>query len=168
MCSEGLNARDRSAIPSGDFVLFVSQYPWCMSTLTPTDFVFLDEASGEASAELMVGSRRYRLSPNALRVIVEIVDGLEAGEEVVVTTAKHLLSTQEAANLLGISRPSLVRLLDEGLIPFERPAGVHRRVTRAAIEAYLKEAPARRAAALAEMAETYAPELETEGFIETR
>ena len=139
-----------------------------MSTLTPTDFVFLDEASGEASAELMVGNRRYRLSPNALRVVVEIVDGLEAGEDVVVTRAKPLLSTQEAANMLGISRPSLVRLLDEGRIPFERPAGVHRRVTRAAIEAYLKEAPARRAAALAQMAETYAPEHETKGFIETR
>lgn len=139
-----------------------------MSTLTPTDFVFLDEASKDASAELVVGGRRYRLSHNALRVIVEIVDGLEAGEDVVVTRAKPLLSTQEAANLLGISRPSLVRLLDEGLIPFERPVGVHRRVTRAAIEAYLKEAPARRAAALAEMAETFAPELDADGFIETR
>ncbi|GAA3880466.1 excisionase family DNA-binding protein [Tessaracoccus defluvii] len=139
-----------------------------MSTLTPTDFVFLDEASEDAMAELIVEGRRYRLTPRALKVVVEIVDGLEAGDDVVVTRAKPLLSTQEAANLLGISRPSLVRLLDEGLIPFERPAGVHRRVTRAAIEAYLKEAPARRAAALAEMAETYAPELETEGFIETR
>ncbi len=139
-----------------------------MSTLTPTDFVFLDEASEDAMAELVVEGRRYRLTPRALKVVVEIVDGLEAGDDVVVTRAKPLLSTQEAANLLGISRPSLVRLLDEGLIPFERPAGVHRRVTRAAIEAYLKEAPARRAAALAEMAETYAPELETEGFIETR
>ena len=119
-------------------------------------------------AELVVEGQRYRLTPRALKVVVEIVDGLEAGDDVVVTRAKPLLSTQEAANLLGISRPSLVRLLDEGLIPFERPAGVHRRVTRAAIEAYLKEAPARRAAALAEMAETYVPELETEGFIETR
>ena len=119
-------------------------------------------------AELVVEGRRYRLTPRALKVVVEIVDGLEAGDDVVVTRARPLLSTQEAANLLGISRPSLVRLLDEGLIPFERPAGVHRRVTRAAIEAYLKEAPARRAAALAQMAETYAPELETDGFIETR
>ena len=139
-----------------------------MSTLTPTDFVFLDEASEDAMAELVVEGRRYRLTPRALKVVVEIVDGLEAGDDVVVTRAKPLLSTQEAANLLGISRPSLVRLLDEGLIPFERPAGVHRRVTRAAIETYLKEAPARRAAARAEMAETYVPELETEGFIETR
>lgn len=139
-----------------------------MSTLTPTDFVFLDAASADASAELVVEGRRYRLSPRALKVVVEIVDSLEAGDDVVVTRAKPLLSTQEAANILGISRPSLVRLLDEGLIPFERPAGVHRRVPRAAIEAYLKEAPARRAAALAQMAETYAPELETDGFIETR
>ncbi|MHA6523194.1 excisionase family DNA-binding protein [Tessaracoccus sp. G1721] len=139
-----------------------------MSTLTPTDFVFLDEASADASAELLLEGRSYRLSPRALQVVVEIVDGLEAGDDVVVTRAKPLLSTQEAANLLGISRPSLVRLLDEGLIPFERPAGVHRRVTRAAIEAYLKEAPARRAAALTELAKTYAPELESDGFIEIR
>jgi excisionase family DNA binding protein len=52
---------------------------------------------------------------------------LERGYAVTVVTHEATLTTQEAADVLGVSRPTLVRLLEQGHIPYEQP-GRHRRV----------------------------------------
>jgi excisionase family DNA binding protein len=59
--------------------------------------------------------------------LTAIVEALREGNGVSVIPVHHLLTTNEAADLLNISRPFLVRLLDEGAIPFER-VGTHRRL----------------------------------------
>lgn len=53
--------------------------------------------------------------------------GLASGCAVTLTRHEQTVTTQEAADLLGISRPTLVRLLDHGVLPYDQP-GSHRRL----------------------------------------
>lgn len=60
-------------------------------------------------------------------VLLRIVEAMQAGLAVTVAPHHLTLSTQEAADLLRISRTTLVRLLENGEIPFDKP-GRHRKV----------------------------------------
>jgi len=62
-----------------------------------------------------------------------------------------MLTTQQAADMLNVSRPHLTKLLKEGKIGFEE-VGKHRRVPLAALMAYRAEKVHRQEAALAELA----------------
>ncbi|MBZ0189421.1 MAG: helix-turn-helix domain-containing protein [Candidatus Obscuribacterales bacterium] len=61
------------------------------------------------------------------RVLEQVVPLLAADMAVSIVPVGHLLTTQEAANLLNVSRPHLIKLLEKGAIPFER-VGTHRRI----------------------------------------
>jgi excisionase family DNA binding protein len=66
--------------------------------------------------------------PAAVReVLVRTVDAMRAGRAIAIAPVAQRLTTQEAADLLGVSRPTLIKLLDQGEIAFERP-GSHRRI----------------------------------------
>lgn len=83
-------------------------------------------------------------------LLQRIVEALAEGREVTVAPADRRLTTQQAADLLGVSRPTLVKLLEAGEIPFERPGG-HRRVRLADVLAHRRRAEAHRRAALDEL-----------------
>lgn len=66
--------------------------------------------------------------PAPMRILLaEIARNMEAGKSVSVVAEHHELTTQRAANLLGVSRPFLVRMLEEGKLAFHM-VGSHRRV----------------------------------------
>lgn len=90
------------------------------------------------------------LPPEVFEVLRGVVEALASGQAVTVAPVHQRLTTQEAADLLGVSRPTLVKLLEAGEIPFEQP-GRHRRVRLVDVLAYRERASRERRAALDRM-----------------
>jgi len=71
----------------------------------------------------------------AMRLLGEVLCEISLGHAVKVVALRAELTTQEAADLLDVSRPSLVKLLSEGAIPYEK-RGSHRRLKLVDVMAY--------------------------------
>lgn len=80
---------------------------------------------------------RVQIPAEISALLRNVVAAMSRGEAVSVEPFGLRLSTQEAANLLNISRPTLIRLLERGSIPFEK-IGKHRRVLLTDVVAYQK------------------------------
>jgi excisionase family DNA binding protein len=99
------------------------------------------------------GSSReiVKLPAAAVRLLVRILEEMARGNTVALTPVRAELTTQQAAEILNISRPSLIQLLDEGQIGYRR-VGTHRRVRFDALIKYKRQADAARREALTELA----------------
>lgn len=85
-------------------------------------------------------------------VIEQTTELLLAGKHVRVIEDDDAMTTQEAADLLNVSRPYLVKLLETGQIPQLPKVGSHRRVARTAVLKYKRTRDAQRESALKELA----------------
>ncbi len=101
--------------------------------------------SGSASEELVVPRQAFEL-------FVSILEQMSLGNAVTVIPIHAELTTQEAANLLSVSRPYLVRLLDSGKIAFHM-VGTHRRVFAKDLRDFQQKDLAERAKAATELTE---------------
>lgn len=105
------------------------------TVLPPADPAQVEELAALAalverslSAEVVAPDGTHAPLPAPLlRALVEMIQALRSGCAVTVAALQLRLTTREASELLGVSRPTLVKLLEEGRIPFEQP-GLHRRV----------------------------------------
>lgn len=71
----------------------------------------------------------------ALQLLIEILAELGEGNYVTVAPTRPELTTQQAADILNVSRPYLIRLLEEKKIPF-RKVGNRRKVLYQDVLAY--------------------------------
>jgi excisionase family DNA binding protein len=76
--------------------------------------------------------------PIALKLIQNILDELSHGNMVAVQKIEQFLSTTEAAELLNVSRPYVIKLLNEGKLPFHT-VGSHRRIRYDELMQYKKK-----------------------------
>lgn len=97
-------------------------------------------------------AHQVELPTSALRLLVDILAELAAGNAVQVVPIHAELTTQEAADMLNVSRPHLVKLLEEGAIPFHK-AGKHRRVRFADLMTYKQARDLASEQAMAELAQ---------------
>ena len=83
--------------------------------------------------------------------ILDVVRILAAGKRVTVRAEEELLTTQEAADFLNVSRPYVVKLIESGKLPAVK-VGRYRRLNRLALERYREAWMKSRSAALDELA----------------
>ncbi|MDO5619343.1 helix-turn-helix domain-containing protein [Kocuria sp.] len=95
--------------------------------------------------------REVEVPGSVLTALLRVLDSFAHGEGVALVPAEAELTTQQAADVLNVSRPFLIGLLDDGQISY-RSVGTHRRVKAASLVRYLREDDTRRTAAADELA----------------
>src|SRR5262245_18816469 len=65
--------------------------------------------------------QQVSLPEEVYRVLIQVVEGLREGKVITVVPRTQRLTTQEAADFLGVSRPTVVKLLEQGKIPYDQP-----------------------------------------------
>lgn len=97
------------------------------------------------------GDEVVELPASVCPLLVEILGDMAAGSAVAVLRKDAELTTQQAADVLNVSRPFLVGLLERGAIPFHK-VGTHRRVHFEDILRYKEKTDAARRTVLDELA----------------
>lgn len=94
---------------------------------------------------------RVSLSRETAELVARVIDARVRGQQVLLTRGNAEVTPNEAAVLLGMSRPQVRKLLDQGLLEF-RKVGAHHRIRVESIEGFLGAERSRRRAALADLA----------------
>ena len=98
------------------------------------------------------GEPALELPDAVYSLLLRILEGMQAGKAISIVPITQDLTTQQAASLLGVSRPFLVKLLEAGKIPFHM-TGTHRRVYLKDLMAYKDQRDRERLDAINRMAQ---------------
>lgn len=95
-------------------------------------------------------NHRVQLPTSAVKLMIEVLTQLGQGNSVSITPVHAELTTQEAADLLNMSRPSFIKLLDAGELPHSR-TGNRRKVAFVDVMTYKQALEQKRLEALDEL-----------------
>ncbi|WP_179402741.1 excisionase family DNA-binding protein [Burkholderia guangdongensis] len=90
--------------------------------------------------------------PAALKLIGQLLGAMSEGRSVLLTSANREFTTVEAAHFLNVSRPFVIKEIEEGRLP-HRMVGTHRRIAFDDLVAYASRMREKQAAALERMAD---------------
>jgi len=132
-------------------------------TVTPTEADTRLAVESSRRLSRLLGRRRqslnFRIEPDddaitipmsAVRLLADILAEMAKGNAVTLVPIDAELSTQQAAELLNVSRPFLIEQLEKGAIPF-RKVGTHRRILFRDVMAYKQTMDQSRLQALEEL-----------------
>ncbi|RTL38039.1 MAG: DNA-binding protein [Candidatus Melainabacteria bacterium] len=94
--------------------------------------------------------RETELPAEILDLLSFVVDAWKRGHGVTVTVQSKLVTTQEAADLIGCSRQHVVSLMNSGALP-GRKIGTHRRIKLEDVLQFIQEDDKRRDATMADL-----------------
>jgi excisionase family DNA binding protein len=95
--------------------------------------------------------RRTELPRPIYEMLVRVASALQEGKVITLVPETQELTTQAAANLLGVSRPHLIKLLESDELPFHK-VGAHRRILMKDLMDFQRTRDAERRTALDELA----------------
>jgi excisionase family DNA binding protein len=113
--------------------------------------LLLAQSGPEQPLLLGLGAQPRQVPETVREILARVVRELAQGNAVTIVPVHAELTTFQAAELLNVSRPYLVRLLDQGKIKYHK-VGTHRRILAADLLMFKEGYRAKQHAALDEMA----------------
>lgn len=95
-------------------------------------------SSGKAEIEIEESKDKIVIPIRALTLLADILKSMSQGKPISIVPVATEVTTQKAAEILGCSRPHLVKLLEEGKIEFTK-VGKHRRLKFTDVLKYRKQ-----------------------------
>lgn len=127
-------------------IVQMEPWRWVMTELLTRDADALHRALVKSGDEVEVS-----VSRETAEWLARIVDARVRGQEIVLTRGNAEVTPTEAAGLLGMSRPQVRKLMDEGKLAF-RKVGTHHRIKVSSIRVFLEAEQAHMEAGMEEFA----------------
>lgn len=113
----------------------------------------LNAVKGEnPEIEIEETQEKIRIPLSALKLLADILKKMSQGKPISIVPVATEVTTQAAAEMLGCSRPHIVKLLETGKMPFTK-VGKHRRIKYEDIISYKKEMKAEQARLISQIME---------------
>ena len=118
----------------------------CVFDLNKTGKVF-KRKSDTVKINIQESGEFLTLPSKAMDLLVYILSNMAEGKSISLIPSDSEVTTQQAADMLNVSTPHIVKLLEEGAIPYKK-TGSHRRILLEDLIAYDKKLKDQRSASL--------------------